>query len=294
MVGCDQTCAYYEISLETPHGQLFATVAMPRVFLANFSSQLSNDEVSLLAFLNAGVPPNLKAGKPKGYRVMHLAGFLTREVAVQTILELSKDCTCQAEFLRKKLSELDQEPASTRGRDQRCRLLHLRLLPLDEEAIKQAEKEQSAGRAGAEAAARTVNEQLQGTAVERAAVMGSNSKLQKTDTLLTHHRKQGTARGKRVVIGGVALKSLSKDLLAAHRSDFCRVSLRLPLVYGLHRPCGDDGQMFARVSRAEKVKTPVAMIQVPAGMHDDDEQKIEESWRQVRAEGSDGVIGCVV
>ena len=35
MVGCDQTCAYYEISLETPHGQLFATVAMPRVFLAN-------------------------------------------------------------------------------------------------------------------------------------------------------------------------------------------------------------------------------------------------------------------
>lgn len=39
--------------------------------------------------------------------------------------------------------------------------------------------------------------------------------------------------------------------------------------------------MFARVSRAEKVKTPVAM-QVPAGM-DDDEGNAEERWRQVRS-----------
>jgi hypothetical protein len=71
---------------------------------------------------------------------------------------------------------------------------------------------QQAGREGAccrLGAAHTVNDRLQGTAVERAAVICSDSKIQKSDRLLTHGSKLGRARGQRIVMGGVALRSLN-------------------------------------------------------------------------------------
>jgi hypothetical protein len=148
-VATDETCVYVEASFETPYGLLIATVAMPHTFLAdNFSSKLSNNEVGLLAVLNAGVPPHLKAGKPRGYRVMHLAGLITREAAAQKILELSKGCTLNIRSLRDRFSDLD-ELTRRLGSEHRCRLLSLWLLPLNEEASKQAEDVQSAAQAAA-------------------------------------------------------------------------------------------------------------------------------------------------
>lgn len=151
-----------------------------------------------------------------------LVGLESRTAVAQKICDLSKDCKLNVDSMRKKLNDLDNLTQQF-GPQQRCKLFSLRLLPLNEEASKHAEKAKSAGRADAEAAAHTVNKQFPSTAAERAAVMGSKSKLQKTDRLLTHRRKSGKARGERVVIGGVALKSLSKDLLSAHRSDFCHI-----------------------------------------------------------------------
>ena len=280
-VGSDESCVFTDVAITCPHGELVATVATPRTFLASpFASELSNDEVSLLTVLNAGMPSTLKLGRAPGWRVLHLVGLDTRKAAAAKICELSKDCKLDADAMRRKFVLLDQLIAESTS-DLRCRLLSLRLFPRDEDAGKQAEREQAAGGAASQAAAHTVNAQLQGTAVERAAVMGSNHKLQKTDSLLTRRRKGGKARGQRVLIGGVALQSLNKDLLAAHRSDFCRVFLRLPPVYGLHRPSDEGSQMFARVSRSEKAKLPMSPTEVPARMDDEDEQDSEERWKLV-------------
>jgi hypothetical protein len=55
----------------------------------------------------------------------------------------------------------------------------------------------------------TVNDQLQGTAVDRAAVIGSDSEIQKSDRLLAHGSKLGRVRGQRVVIGVLVVSRLS-------------------------------------------------------------------------------------
>ena len=89
----DQTCVFTEVAIPCPYGKLVATAAMPRVFLmSSFAAQLSNDEVAMLSVLNAGVPKEMRVGKPSGYRVMHLVGLLTRRAAAEKICHLSQDC----------------------------------------------------------------------------------------------------------------------------------------------------------------------------------------------------------
>ena len=66
-VACDRTCVYTEVAFMTPHGELSATAATPRAFLASsFATQLSNDGVGLLTVLNAGVPR--RAAKAAGWQ----------------------------------------------------------------------------------------------------------------------------------------------------------------------------------------------------------------------------------
>ena len=97
----DKTCLYTEVCITTPHGQLVAKAALPCTLLgASFSSQLSNHEISLLVVFNAGLPAHLKTGTPKGFRVMHLVGFPTKLAAAQKIIELSKDCKFDAEWMK--------------------------------------------------------------------------------------------------------------------------------------------------------------------------------------------------
>ena len=93
---------------------------------------------------NAVVPHEPRAGKPPGYRVLHLVGFLTRNAAAEQICQLSKDCKLDAVAMRRKFSELDEFSAqeySAHG----CRLASLRLMPLHVEASKQVEREHAAG-----------------------------------------------------------------------------------------------------------------------------------------------------
>lgn len=93
---------------------------------------------------NAVVPHEPRAGKPPGYRVLHLVGFLTRNAAAEQICQLSKDCKLDAVAMRRKFSELDEFSAqeySAHG----CRLTSLRLMPLHVEASKQVEREHAAG-----------------------------------------------------------------------------------------------------------------------------------------------------
>ena len=221
MVGCDSKCVCTDVAIKCPHGELVATAVVPRALLASdFAAQLSNDEVSLIVVLNAGLPNALRAGKPRGYRVFEFVGFLTPKAAAQHILRLSKDCKVDEEVIRKKFGELSALPVQQHGR-----VLNMRCAPPDEASGAHAVKQACAVQAAVAEAAHTVNAQLLDSAVQRAAVMGSNRKLQRTDQLLTHRRKTGQARGQRVEIGGVDLKSLNPDLLAAHRSEFCRVSL---------------------------------------------------------------------
>jgi hypothetical protein len=90
MVGCDSKCVCTDIAIKRPHGELVATAVVPRALLASdFAAQLSNDEVSLIVVLNAGLPNALRAGKPRGYRVFEFVGFLTPKAAAQHILRLS-------------------------------------------------------------------------------------------------------------------------------------------------------------------------------------------------------------
>ena len=226
MVGCDSKCVCTDVAIKCPHGELVATAVVPRALLASdFAAQLSNDEVSLIVVLNAGLPNALRAGKPRGYRVFEFVGFLTPKAAAQHILRLSKDCKVDGEVIRKKFGELSALPVQQHGR-----VLNMRCAPPDEASGAHAVEQACAVQAAVAEAAHTVKAQLfdsavQRSAVQRAAVMGSNRKLQRTDQLLTHRRKTGQTRGQRVEIGGVDLKSLNPDLLAAHRSEFCRVSL---------------------------------------------------------------------
>ena len=152
--------------------------------------------------------------------MFEFVGFLTPKAAAQHILRLSKDCKVDEEVIRKKFGELSALSVQQHGR-----VLNMRCAPPDEASGAHAVEQACAVQAAVAEAAHTVNARLLDSAVQRAAVMGSNRKLQRTDQLLTHRRKTGQARGQRVEIGGVALKSLNPDLLAAHRSEFCRVSL---------------------------------------------------------------------
>lgn len=108
-VASDQTCAFTQVVIPCPYGELVAKAAMPRVFLvSSCAAQLSNDEVALLSVLNAGVPHEPRAGKPPGDRVLHLVGFLTRKAAAEQICQLSKGCKLDAVGMRRKFSELDE------------------------------------------------------------------------------------------------------------------------------------------------------------------------------------------
>ena len=217
MVASDHTRVFTEVVIPCPYGELVATAAMPREFLvSSCAAQLSNDEVALLSVLNAGVPNELKAGKPHGYRVLHLVGLLTHAAAAELICRLSKDCQLDAAAMGRKFTELDRLLLRLDSK-QRCRLVSLRLIPRHVEVSQQADREHAAALEAAQNAAHTVNDQLQRTAVERAAIIGSNSRTAKSDSMLTRGSKLGRARGQRVVIGGVELKSLNKDLLASHR-----------------------------------------------------------------------------
>lgn len=108
-VGSDDSCVFTDVAITCPHGELVATAATPRTFLAlPFSSQLSNDEVSLLTVLNAGMPSTLKFGRAPGSRVLQLVGLDTRKAAAAKICELSKDCKLDAEMMRRKFEHFDQ------------------------------------------------------------------------------------------------------------------------------------------------------------------------------------------
>ena len=114
MVASDHTCVFTEVVIPCPYGELVATVVMPRVFLvSSFASQLSHDEVALLRVLNAGVPNELRVGKPHGYRVLHLVGLLTHTAAAEKICQLSKDS--QLDALQRWVSNSASSTNSPRG-----------------------------------------------------------------------------------------------------------------------------------------------------------------------------------
>ena len=268
--------------METELGEFVATAATPRALLASpVASSLSTDEIALLTALNAGVPQDLVAGQPSGYRMHRLVGIATRREAAAKIISLSPDCTLSVETMHHKFSEFDTFNANATS-SQRGKLVpgSLRLvLPL-EKMRQQIARAEGAGREAVQGAAHLFNSQLANTAVQRAAVSGSNRKLQTGDALLTRRRTNTAGRRQRIAVGGVALQSLNRNCLAAHRSMHCRLALRLPTVFGLHRPSGaQGGQMFARVSRSEKgVGAGVEEEEGAAGM---DEEVNGGTWMQV-------------
>ena len=97
----------------------------------------------------------------------------------------------------------------------------------------------------------TVNDQLQGTAVDRAAVIGSDSEIQKSDRLLAHGSKLGRARGQRVVIGGVALKSLNMygNVAFVRHKIACCVARSHATFHRLHAHRSVSGYSPGKVSR---------------------------------------------
>ena len=142
MVASDHTYVFNEVVIPCPFGELVATAAMPRVVLvSSFAAQLA-----LFSVLNTGVPNELKAGKPPGYRVLHLVGLLTHTAAAEKICQLSKDCQLDAAAMRRKFTELDQFSARLRSAH-RCRIAILRLIHRYVEASKQVEREHAAGEA---------------------------------------------------------------------------------------------------------------------------------------------------
>ena len=55
-VASDKTCAFTQVVIPCPYGELVAKAAMPRVFLvSSCAAQLSNDEVALLSACNNAV-----------------------------------------------------------------------------------------------------------------------------------------------------------------------------------------------------------------------------------------------
>ena len=272
--------------MDTDRGTFVATAATPRALLASrVASCLSTDEMAILTALNAGIPRDLLQGQPRGYRMYQLVGISTPAAAAEKIISLSPDCTLSVDALRKKFSELDDFTASVTS-DQRGKLVpgSLRLILPEDKTRQQVARAEEAGREAVRAAACTINSQLTVTAVERAALSGSNRKLQKGDSLLTHRRTKGAGRRHKVAVGGVCLQSLSRDCLALHRSNHCRLALRLPTVFGLHMSVGDSGgQMFARVSRSEKgVGSGVEeQEEEAAGIDMPDMQENGEAWMQV-------------
>jgi hypothetical protein len=148
------------------------------------------------------------------------------------------------ESLRRRFGLLSKYRESS-DRLQRGKIIagSLCLVPGHELAKAAAERAEQERQAELAQTGNMLNQQIQGSSIERAAEAGSNRKQQRSDQLLTRVRGKSGKRAQRVVVSGVVLRSLSKDVIALHRANFVHVVLGLPAVWGLHLPDEEGGQM---------------------------------------------------
>ena len=281
LAGADGTCVYTVVTVKTEHGELTATVCTPRALLSSaVANDLSDGEMALLVVLNAGVPGHLRGGLSQGFQVRGLVGIRSERAAAVHLRSQSPHCRVEQETLRKRFDELSRHNASCHY-DERGRVISgsLHLVLSHELARAAAERVEQERQAELAQTGNMLNLQIQGSAVERAAEAGSNRRLHRSDQLLTRVKKGPGKKAQRIEVGGVVLRSLSKDVLALHRADFVHVVLGLPVVWGLHLPDAESGQMFATLSRFDK-KRKNEESEEEVGMESAEQVS---HWRQVFA-----------
>ena len=229
LAGADGTCVYTVVTVKTEHGELTATVCTPRALLSSaVANDLSDGEMALLVVLNAGVPGHLRGGLSQGFQVRGLVGIRSERAAAVHLRSQSPHCRVEQETLRKRFDELSRHNASCHY-DERGRVISgsLHLVLSHELARAAAERVEQERQAELAQTGNMLNLQIQGSAVERAAEAGSNRRLHRSDQLLTRVKKGPGKKAQRIVVGGVVLQSLSKDVLALHRADFVHISFQL-------------------------------------------------------------------
>ena len=256
---------FVQIETQTGYGKLSATVKLPRQLLnLNSLQQLADGEVALLAVLNAGFPAHV-TNVARGTRVRALLGLQGTLAAARHVIANSSGCRLAENVISKLISDGGcMEKARTVVSDQRPTIVAGTMSftvsdPTADEAAKEAAS------ASLRSAAATINLQILNTTVQRAAVMGSNSRLEKSDKLLTCEAGAPGVRARRVQIGGAKLEQVNREAIAAHRAKFCRVHLGLPQIYGMHTDAG-TGQFYAKPSRSDS--SPSQSIEVDACMAD--------------------------
>ena len=271
---------FVQLETQTCYGKLYATVKLPRQLLAHGAlQQLADGEVALLAVLNAGFPADV-TNVGRGTRVRALLGLQGALAAARHVINNTKGCKLAEKDVVRLISESGcLETARTQGPNQRPTIVAgtMSFTVSDPTTIDAAAKD--AADAASLTAAGIFNSQILDTTVQRAAMMGSNSRLEKSDKLVTCHAGAAGGRARRVQIGGVKLQQLQREAIAAHRARFCRVELGLPQAYGMHEDV-TTGQFYAKPSRSDSL--PIQSSEVASCMADGDES--HRSWQAEAAQ----------
>jgi hypothetical protein len=97
-----------EIETAMAGGRIRATVVMPRagIFCVPALSRFSEEELAVLVFLNAGVPPSWKAAPY--FRWWHMVGLTSKQSIGSRLRELSKDCPHDDQAIARAVTALEK------------------------------------------------------------------------------------------------------------------------------------------------------------------------------------------